>query len=245
VHNSSVEQEMRFVAHIDILGMSTLVEKNPEEAWGMLSDLVSVKDGVNSYELKFIDLNEHVDMSTMIHAVIFSDTIVLFSKGSSDIELRCIIIAVTEILHKALYKCVPVRAGVAFGKFFFNLEKSMYAGPALIEAYRIGESAKWIGISLADSIHEKVKTLNMKSGISNTVVNWKVPVKNGLENRLVINWPAIFAHDLKVKAPIPVLTFYAAFESAFGPFEKLDDDVKVKYEKTVEFMNEQLARHLT
>ncbi|MGK0298391.1 MAG: hypothetical protein ACI9XC_002012 [Gammaproteobacteria bacterium] len=26
----------RFVAHIDILGMSTLVEKNFSEAWGML-----------------------------------------------------------------------------------------------------------------------------------------------------------------------------------------------------------------
>lgn len=245
MHNSSVEQEMRFVAHIDILGMSTLVEKNAEEAWGMLSDLVSVKDGVNSYELKFIDLNEHVDMLAMIHTVIFSDTIVLFTKGSSDIELRCIIIAVADILHKALYKCVPVRAGMAFGKFFFNLEKSMYAGPALIEAYRIGESAKWIGISLADSIHEKVKTLDMKSGISNAVVNWNVSVKNGVESRLVINWPAIYAHDFKVKPPISVLTFYAAFESAFGAFEKLDDDVKVKYEKTVEFINEQLARHLT
>ena len=35
---------LRFVAHIDILGMSTIVEKDMDEAWGMLSDLVDVRD---------------------------------------------------------------------------------------------------------------------------------------------------------------------------------------------------------
>lgn len=239
-----MNQDVRFVAHIDILGMSVLVEKDADKAWGMLSDFVSVKDRVSNFELEFLDTNERVVLSDALRATTFSDTIILFSKGASDVELRCMIISVTEILHKAMCRCVPVRAGLALGKFFFNLERSMYAGPALIEAYRIGEATKWLGITLAESVRERALALGMKSDSSDLFVEWQVPVKGGAASRLVVNWPAAFAHDLNVKPPISVPAFYAGFESTFGPFDELVDEVKAKYVNTVEFMNEQLARHV-
>lgn len=79
---------VRFVAHVDILGMSAIVERNPEEAWGMLSDLVGVRDRVTNYAMEFRDTNEIVKATDVATAVTFSDTIILFSKGSSDTELR-------------------------------------------------------------------------------------------------------------------------------------------------------------
>jgi len=238
-----MNQDIRFVAHIDILGMSAITEKNADEAWVMLSDLISVKDRVSNYEIEFLHSNEKVVFSETIHATTFSDTIVLFTKGSSDIELRCMIIAVTEIFHKAMCSCVPVRAGLALGRFFFNLERSMYAGPALIEAYRVGEAAKWLGITLANSVQERARALGIKSRQSELIVEWPVPVKAGVEHRFVVNWPAAVAHDFKIKPPISVSQFFGAFESTFGLFEKLDADVKAKYVNTVEFINDQLERH--
>lgn len=238
------DHDLRFVAHIDILGMSAIVKKDADKAWGMLSDLVAVRDQVGRYEIEFLDSNERVSASEAIRAVTFSDTIVLFTKGGSDTELRCMIVLVAEILHKAMCRCVPVRAGLSFGRFFFNIDKSMYAGPALIEANRVGEAAQWLGIALAESVQEKATSLGMMSGSSNIIVQWALPLKGGTEPRFVVNWPVVVAHDLTVKPPVSVAQFYQGFESTFGPFAQLPAEVRTKYENTVKFMNEQLARHV-
>jgi hypothetical protein len=237
------KDDLRFVAHVDILGMSALVERDADEAWGMLSDLVAVRDRVAGLAFEFLDTKEIVAASEATQRVTFSDTIVLFTNGTSDTELRCLIILLTELLHKAMFRCVPVRIGLAVGRFFCNTDKSMYAGPALIEAYRVGESAQWLGVSLAKSVADRARSLGMKTGRSDVIVQWLVPVKSGTEQRFVVNWPAVFAHDFKVHPPISVAQFYQAFEHAFGPFSELPHDVQAKYENTVRFINTQLALH--
>ena len=234
----------RFVAHLDILGMSAIVEKDPDEAWGMLSDLVAVRDRVGAYAMEFLDTKEIVKAVDVAAAVTFSDTIILFSKGSTNTELRALLILVTELLHKAMCSCVPLRAGIARGKFFVNVEKSMYAGPALIEAYRAGESGQWLGICLGKSVEKQALALNMRSGHSQLAIEWQVPTKSGFDKRLVVNWPAVFAHDFKVKPPITLPQFYQAFQRTFGPFEALPADVRAKYENTVRFVNDRLAVHV-
>lgn len=233
----------RFVAHIDILGMSSIVDRDADAAWKVLSDLVEVRDRAGNYELEFLDTNEHVSIAQTIKKVTFSDTIVLFTKGDTDTELRCMIILAAELLHKAMCSCVPVRIGLSYGRFYFNIEKSMYAGPALIEAYRIGESAQWIGIALASSIEERAMHLEMRTGNSKVVVSWTLPVKNQNKKCLVVNWPAVVAHDFTVTPPISIKQFYQGFENTFGAFSHLPPDVQAKYENTVEFINEQLRSH--
>ncbi len=153
------------------------------------------------------------------------------------------IVLITEIFHKAICKCVPIRAGLSVGEFSFNDEKSMYAGPALIEAYRIGEGSQWLGISLAKSIHEEAIKLNLQTGGSDLVINWDIPLKDKTINGYVINWPALFAHDLKIKHPITSEQFYEGFQSSFGSYEDLPNTVKNKYINTVDFMNHQLEQH--
>lgn len=134
--------DIRVVAHLDILGMSSIVEQDADEAWGMLSDLVAVRDRIRDYSIEFTDTGETIDVSRTVNVVTFSDTIILFTNAATDTDIRSILVLVAEILHKALVRCVPIRAGVALGRFFVNVEQSMYAGPALIEAYRVGESAQ-------------------------------------------------------------------------------------------------------
>ncbi|NMG30066.1 hypothetical protein [Aromatoleum evansii] len=238
-----VPDDFRFVAHIDILGMSSIVERDADAAWGMLSELAAVRDHAQDFELEFLDTKERLHIREAVYAVTFSDTIVLFTKVGSDTELRCMIVLVAEILHKAMCRCVPVRAGLAFGKFYFNLDRSMYAGPALIEAYRVGESAQWIGITLADSVREKAANLQMTSGSRDVIVDWDVPIKCGIIRRSVVNWPAVFAHDLAVAPPICIQQFYQGFENTFGAYSKLPPEAQEKYVNTVEFINAQRIRH--
>ena len=171
-------KDIRYVAHLDILGMSELVHKDFDDAWGMLSDLVEVRDKLSGISIEFLETKEIVNVSEVIKMVTFSDTIVLFTKRNTEIELRCMIVLITEIFHKAIYKCVPIRAGLSVGKFSFNDEKAMYAGPALIEAYRIGEGSQWLGISLAESIHEEAIKLKLQTNGSDIVIPWDIPLKD-------------------------------------------------------------------
>lgn len=233
----------RFVVHVDILGMSSIVSHDPDVAWGVLSDLIEVRDKIGNYEIEFLDTNERLSIAQTIASVTFSDTIVFFTKGDSDKELRCMIVLAVEVLHKAMCSCVPVRVGLSHGKFYFNFERSMYAGPALIEAYRVGESAQWIGIALAKSVEDQAAGLGMSNGNSKLIVPWELPVKDGTKKCQVVNWPAVVAHDFTVVPPVSIEQFYQAFEGTFGAFSDLPPDVRAKYENTVEFMNEQLIRH--
>lgn len=237
------DQDIRYVAHLDILGMSDLVSRNLDEAWGMLSDLVAVRDHVNTLALEFTDTGDTVTIRDAIKIVTFSDTIILFTKTNSQSELRAMIVLVAEMFHKAIVSCVPVRVGISLGKFYFNDLKSMYAGPALIEAYRVGERSQWLGISLADSVKDAAIELRMASKNSEVVVNWDIPCKTGNINGCAVNWPALFAHDLRVAPPISPEGFYAAFHSISGPYDELPNSVKSKYINTVDFMNHFLEKH--
>jgi len=77
----------------------------------------------------------------------------------------------------------------------------MYAGPALIEAYRIGDDSQWLGISLGKSVQEDARSLQMKSGGTDVIINWDIPLKKESVNGYVVNWPVIYSHDLKIKPP--------------------------------------------
>lgn len=227
----------RFVAHVDILGMSTLVEADAERAWNLLTALADVRDSISSLQVDFAPTGELLNAWETTQTVTFSDTIIYFTKGSSLSELRALIVLMVEVLHQAMCRCVPVRIGIALGQFFVNFDRSMYAGPALVEAYRVGESSQWIGISLAKSVASLASSIGLTRSYSGIVGEWPVPIRDGSDLRQVIKWPVPKAHTLKVPPPLTVGQFYQSFEANFGPFESLAPDAQVKYVNTVAFLN--------
>lgn len=232
---------MRFVAHMDILGMSDLVENDAELAWRVLSDLVEARNHVNNYELEFLDTAERTAVQAQVHCVTFSDTIVLFSKSDSLIDLRTILIVATEIFNKAIATCIPMRVGITHGKFFFNLENSMYAGPALIEAYRLGEKAQWVGLAASEAVYLRSQEAALKSRSASVIVKANIPVDGGSYAGYAVNWPEILERHPHVSVPFTVPQFYSPFEHLFGPFDHLPERVQAKYINTVEFFNSRMT----
>jgi hypothetical protein len=227
----------RFVVHIDILGMSSLVAKDPELAWDLLSRLVEARKEAHATSLTFLDSAETVATPQHVQAVTFSDTIVLFSKGATINDLRTILVMATQLLSKALHLCVPIRVGVAVGTFFFNLDESMYAGPALIEAYSLGESAQWIGIVTSQEVHRRALEAKLQSGSSNVVALAEIPVDGGAIPGYAVNWPVILRSSVAAPLPVTARQVYEGFARYFGPFEFLDARTRRKYENTAAFMN--------
>lgn len=232
-----MSQHRRFVAHVDILGMRAMVRRSPETAWKVLSGLTGVRQHISQMALTHIATATTEALAQRVFSVMFSDTIVLFTKTETNEDLQAILIAAAELLHKAMCAYVPVRIGVAGGVFFFNLEESMYAGPALIEAYELGESAQWLGVVTTEQICSQAKAAGFKTGTDDVVVAASIPTKQGDLPGFALNWVAVFRHDFKVAPPISVELFYSQFEHAFGPLSELGDGERNKYLNTTKFIN--------
>jgi hypothetical protein len=237
---SAVEHQ-RFVAHIDVLGMSALVGKDPELAWNLLGRLVEARKDAHSTSLTFLDTAETVATPELVQAVTFSDTIVLFSRGATLNDLRTILVMATQLLSRALHLCVPVRVGIAVGTFFFNLDESMYAGPALIEAYHLGESAQWIGIVTSQEVFRRASEAKLQSGASNVVSQADIPIDGGTTPGYVINWPVILRDSIAAPLPVTAEQVYQGFSQYFGAFEALDPRTRQKYQNTAAFINASAA----
>ncbi len=81
---------------------------------------------------------------------------------------------------------------------------------------------------------------SLTAGINSVdcLIDWDVYEHDEkITTRSVVNWPAIYFSDTKVKLPISVESFYQPFEKMFGAFETLREKDKQKYINTVDFFN--------
>ena len=233
----------RYVVHLDILGMRALSARDHREAWDMLSALeVGLRKSTNS-TVFYEGFDGPAHIPELIMAVVFSDTIVLYSTSDSKKDFVATFIAALKIFAEALYLRVPIRIGISKGIFYSDEERSMYAGPALIEAYEIGEASQGIGIVLSDSVAEDARREDFRNGASKLVVEWDVPTKNGPIRAAVVNWPVALEKNFKIEPPITSEQFYQLFEEYFGPFSELREVDAGKYTNTVAFLNAQYVSH--
>lgn len=233
----------RYVAHLDMLGMSGLTLRDPKLAWSAISRMINARKRRPeslSYQIdgRRIRIAEHVSTFT------FSDTILLFTKGDEPEDLRSILFSCLELFSLLLNQGIPVRIGVAHGLFIFNQEEYAFVGPPLVEAYKMGEGAQWLGIVLDQMTARKVSELKpplQDANARNIVVQWNVPKKSDVNSpQPVLAWPRSHSRNFLVPPPITIEQFYQAFEPLFGPIDGLRPADRDKYKNTLAFVNEML-----
>ncbi|MDQ5879436.1 MAG: hypothetical protein QG638_2172 [Pseudomonadota bacterium] len=232
------QEDVRFVAHFDMLGMSTLTKRDPDIAWNMLSALCRAREERLSLGIQRLDTNEVI--ADQIRTFTFSDTVVAFSKGSRENDALAMVMLMIELFTYALHLGIPLRGGIAHGQFKFNFDMNLFSGPALVDAYELGESAQWLGIVLDQYTADSFSRLPVgrSSGRHGSIVAWDVPCKDGASRRQsVANWPESHRNAYVGPVPLTVQDFYAPFESMFGAYESLRPDVAAKYANTVAFFN--------
>ena len=92
-----------------------------------------------------VQLPQNDVIANHLRAYIFSDSILMFTFGSSPEDYKSIIVLSVQLYYDSLVRCLPLRGGIAFGEFYFNLEKHLFCGIPFVKAYQLGESAKFIG----------------------------------------------------------------------------------------------------
>src|SRR5882672_5408330 len=150
----------RFVGHFDMLGMSALTKRNPDLAWKKLSDLSRARERL-SLGIERLDTKELI--ADQVRSFIFSDTLIAFSKGSTQNDALALLLLTTEVFTLALHYCIPLRGGIAHGRFSFNLDQNLFSGPALVDAYDLGETSQWLGVIVDDKTAEIVKNTPIRS----------------------------------------------------------------------------------
>ncbi|MBI2907603.1 MAG: hypothetical protein HYX92_08120 [Chloroflexi bacterium] len=236
------QHSLRYVAHLDMLGMSELTARDPDIAWELLSKLCDAKEERLSLQIMLTEGGEII--RDRVRSYMFSDTIIVFSVADDPPDTYAMILLVTELFSKALSYCVPLRGGIAHGQFKFDLGRNLFAGPALLSAYRLGEASQWLGIRVDKAVANRALAIPILSGRGNeAVIPWEVPVKRGgTETSYVVDWVETHRKNFPVSAPINLDTFYYPFKKTFGSLDQLHRGVREKYENTVAFINQRLSR---
>ncbi len=229
----------RFVAHFDMLGMSALTRRDPDLAWEKLTALARARHERLNLGIERLDTKELI--TDQVRSFIFSDTLIAFSKGDTQNDALALLLLTTEVFTRALHYCIPLRGGIAHGRFDFNLGLNLFSGPALVAAYELGESSQWLGVVVDDKTAEVAKGTPIRvEGKKDSVIAWPVPVKHGPPvNRNVVNWVATHRHTYCGPVPLTVEAFYSPLAHLFGPWQTLPAAIQRKYENTVVFFNAQ------
>jgi len=229
----------RYVANFDILGMSSLTRTNQDRAIAMLHDFYDIiVNHVGKMAIEIVDSNEII--IDRIEKILFSDTVIVFTKGNSKKDLYAIVILCSELFGQSLHRCIPIRGGIAFGNLFYDNQTGIICGSPLVEAHELEKTSKWLGISVTEDIAQKIQKADIKVGNGqSSVIDWNIqPI-----NRKVINWPSVFEKNFQASIPITTEQFYEAFKNDSGNFDKLSDSIKEKYENTVAFVNACLSKN--
>jgi|SRR5271163_213677 len=233
----------RYVAHVDMLGMSHLTLANPQLAWAAVSKMAEAKKRV--FRLSFTVNGHEVAIRDHVAAFTFSDTILLFTKGDEEADLRAMLIVCLELFAQVLTGSIPVRIGIAHGLFVFNQDEDLFVGPPLVQAYEIGEAAQWVGAVVENSVVDRIGNLRpqfLSSDQLPLIVEWDVPTKGETTiRRPVLAWPRSHRGNFTIPPPISLGAFYSAFEQLFGPLANLQPRERSKYSNTVSFVNAMLA----
>ncbi len=235
-------KEKRYVAFFDILGFKEAVRNDLDEAWGALEDVrVSMEETLNIF-LKTpndIILTRNKERTA---ATNFSDSIIIFSREGNTKNLHSILISSTAFFAKSLERCIPLRGGISFGKFYFNFEKNLFCGDPLIRAYEIAESAQWSGIIIDDNVAKHYLKNPITSDGKLAVIRYPVSVKekNAIRKKdlWILNWPLVHKNNFNADPPISAEQYSKAFESLFkSPYDKWPNNIQSKYDNTVKFIN--------
>jgi len=258
------EENKRYVAYFDMLGMKTATLRNQDAAWKALCAINNAKKKIAEKEIEIINSGEKI--GDRVRAQIFSDSVIIFSLGDEPKDLLALLIYSSEFFKDSLSQSVPLRGGIAYGDFFFNFDSNLFLGTALVKACEIGECAQWYGITVETEVYNRSKELPVEFGASSNggmkgIVEYDVPLKvnkTGLFQNCffrhafrsnpktkkghVINWPGIFRNNF-VKIPQNSEELYEAFENLFGSYAGLRDEVKQKHINTYNFVVKQLSMY--
>lgn len=172
----------RFVFFADILGFKDLVHSQSHSSIvKKLEQIVDAMDFISGERSHTILKRSLPDIKeNQSRAVSFSDSIIVFSEGDTNIDGAKILSDAHAIMHSSLEANIPIKGSISFGEVTADFEKSLFFGKPIIDSYLLHDELNLMSVIIdhnAEKILEKNK--NTIENYSRLVVDYDVPMKFG------------------------------------------------------------------
>ena len=108
------KEDNRFVAFIDILGFKDSVLR--ESHSNIYNKLVDLSDFLESFESSLVKLEKQIFEDSEIKTFNFSDSIIVFSKNSSEGNFYVFMHSLISLFYKAMEINIPLKQGLHMEK---------------------------------------------------------------------------------------------------------------------------------
>jgi hypothetical protein len=162
----------RWICYLDILGFTKMVES----------------DGIVNVVHKYFQSREIVEdwvrRKPAMGLTCFSDAYILFTDNDSASRFAQIEQAARWIISHHILRRLPMRAALACGEFYADVQSNIFIGKALIEAYQFAEAQDWIGLALCRSATRRMIAIKPPPSQRLNYRRHKIPLTKGKRNRL-------------------------------------------------------------
>lgn len=237
----------RYIAMVDILGFSELVRRTSIDHIVRVVEYIYSKasDVVTTWATFCPDGTEHSG-TFVLNKLHFSDTLICWSppiNGSLEYEqelVRLFVDAIGRVLFNGFIASIPLRAGLAFGESYIDLERGVLVGKAIVDAYETESAQDWIG----GALHSGCPVDGLLGPVP-LVVDYPVPTKLFNKNpvKYALNWTlqGVMPGQSHMKQEVG-WSYRERLESAFANYlaEKLPATVEAKYQNAHIFYKTQM-----
>jgi hypothetical protein len=174
-----------FVAFIDVMGFSALVNNN---------NTSNLQDYFNRI---IKELREIQSDKVEIQSLLISDSIILISPDDIN-GLQQLLHAIRRIQRSLLWKKILMRGAVSHGPIYLNLEKNIIVGKGFIKAYLLEKEAVFPRVIIDPSIiklisSDKFEFLDLINGASGDnirgrLIYSKSPISNLKEDGIFVDY---------------------------------------------------------
>lgn len=212
---------MRFIALFDIMGFKDLVYRNLHE------DVLKTIAKVSDFKLS----SDASNSTRLIKPIIFSDTILFVTDGESDSDFCKLIDTCDLFLGTMLESNVPVKGAISHGLFTASVERSVFVGRPLIDAFLLAEDLKYYGAVFHHTT--EIHLNRLKGPLSTRIGRKKIPMKDGPVEHAYLN-----LSGERVRAFL-----HSGFESNLKRFyETVSGPVRKYVDNTIDVYREETAQ---
>jgi len=227
MHARILQYRNRWFCYLDLLGFKDLVRTAD------VGRVIELYDDV----IAKLEAGAHAKKSLGISYSWFSDTFILFSRGETLQEFTFLEQAGRLFFQRLILSDIPVRGALSHGKLYSNLERNIFIGEALIEAYEYGEKQNWLGFLLTPSVHRRLSgsELDVRSRY-----NYRPVLRKGIvTHQMPENVFAFAFNNGTVNGANPLLSAIRRMK------RNAPKHYQVKYVNTEQFILEHACRHIS
>jgi len=184
----------RYVGFIDIMGFKDMLTRRTHEEVHEL--MRNVSKSVSSIQSVYsVDYESEADFAVNITMILFSDSIMVFTRDDEPHSLENLVASISALSDSLFSDGIPHKGAIAYGKMTLDVEKSIFFGQPLVDAYLLQEELKFYGI-VVHGTAEQIGDINEDE----SVIEFNCPFKNGFAKHLTVAPGVSLTYDFKEKA---------------------------------------------